>query len=250
MQSGRIHSIDTFSTVDGPGIRTVVFMQGCHLRCRYCQNPDTWDCYSATAHEYSSSQILSIILKNLPYIESSGGGVTFSGGEPLLQHEFVKEVFAECRSRNIHTALDTSLHVSSARVSEIIPVTSLFLADIKHMREDKSLSLTGSGNKSNLSNLQLINRHGVEIWIRYVVVPGWTDDEENIVRIGEFVSGLDCVTRIELLPYHSLGSHKWSLLGLKYDLADTPAPEAGTLKTIQNQLEKTSGKKVTVPTAE
>jgi len=241
---GKIHSIDTFSTLDGPGIRIVVFMQGCHLRCRYCQNPDTWDPHAHTAREYTAEAIMQIINRGLPYFQSSGGGVTFSGGEPLLQAEFVKEVFSHCRRSNIHTALDTSLYVSPETVLDIIPLTDLFLADIKQMDDEKSLSLTGRSNRNNLDNLKLINERQIEIWIRYVIVPGYTDAEKDLIHMAEFVFGLDSVTRVDLLPYHSLGSHKWKLLGLSYDLEETEPPSREHMQALKTLVEVRSNKPV------
>ncbi|MDD3269754.1 MAG: pyruvate formate-lyase-activating protein [Syntrophomonadaceae bacterium] len=244
---GNIHSIDTFSTLDGPGIRTVIFLQGCHLRCQYCHNPDTWDCNAASAQRYESTEIIRIIMRNLPYYQASGGGVTFSGGEPLLQAEFVKSVFSECKQAGIHTALDTSLYVAGKFVSEVLSYTDLFLADIKQINAEKSKVLTGAGNSMNISNLHLINERQVDIWIRYVIVPGLTDDEEDITALGEFMAKLDYVRRVELLPYHALGSHKWRLLGLEYKLGDTMVPTAVRMKELQARLELVSGKPVFIP---
>lgn len=244
---GRIHSIDTFSTLDGPGIRTVIFMQGCHLRCKYCHNPDTWNYKAPTAREYSPEEIVQIILRSLPYIKSSGGGVTFSGGEPLLQADFVKQVFMLCQQHSIHTAVDTSLYVAADSVLKILPYTKLFLADIKHINNEKSQLLVGASNSCNIANLELINEHRVEIWIRYVVVPGLTDAKQDILAMADFIAGLDCVARIDLLPYHGLGSHKWELLGLKYELDRITPPSSVQMQYLKNLLEIKSKKAVFVP---
>lgn len=241
---GRIHSIDTFSTVDGPGIRTVVFMQGCSLRCQYCQNPDTWDHSSSKAKEYSDQDISALILHNADYFEASGGGVTFSGGEPLLQHSFVRQVCALCREKHIHTAIDTSLYVPSEYVLNVLPYIDLVLADIKHINNVKSISLTGQSNRLNLKNLELINQTKVEIWIRYVVVPGITDTNEDLLAMAEFIRKMDSVSRIDLLPYHTLGRHKWALLHLTYPLAEIPLPNSDELERIKHLLENNSGKPV------
>lgn len=245
--SGRVHSIDTFSTLDGPGIRTVIFMQGCHLRCQYCHNPDTWDPEAVTAREYSADEIMKIIEHSLTYFESSGGGVTFSGGEPLLQAEFVKEVFGRCREKKIHTAIDTSLYVASHTVLELLPVTNLFLADIKHINNESSIKLVGAGNRCNIDNLQLINTRHVEIWIRYVIVPGLTDAQGDLLAMADFVAGLDSVTRVDLLPYHSLGSHKWKLLGLGYELDQINPPSHNRMQELKTMLENRSKKPVFIP---
>lgn len=241
---GRIHSIDTFSTVDGPGIRTVIFMQGCFLRCQYCHNPDTWNPNAKTAREYTSEEIVELIVRNSNYFAASGGGVTLSGGEPLLQHEFVREVLASCRNKGVHTALDTSLYTPPATVQAVLPYTNLVLADIKHIKDEKSRMLTGQSNQLNLENLHFISTNKVEIWIRYVIVPGLTDDDLDLVQMAEYVSQLESVSRIELLPYHTLGRHKWELLGLKYQLSEVAPPTPSHLEKIKNILEKASGKQV------
>jgi pyruvate formate lyase activating enzyme len=247
MPIGRVHSIDTFSTLDGPGIRTVIFMQGCHLRCKYCQNPDTWDPAAATAQEYSAEEIMNVILRSLPYFNASGGGVTFSGGEPLLQAEFVAEVFKKCQEYNIHTAIDTALYVSTDTVQILLPYTKLFLADIKQINNEKSQILTGASNKRNIENLNLINARKVEIWIRYVVVPGFTDAPDDLLSMADFISGLDSVSRVDLLPYHSLGSHKWDLLGLKYELDNIDPPSHYRMQELKSLVEIRSKKLVFVP---
>jgi pyruvate formate lyase activating enzyme len=244
---GKIHSIDTFGTLDGPGIRTVVFMQGCALRCQYCHNPDTWDRDAPSAEEYTAEEIMKLIIHGQPYFEASGGGVTFSGGEPLLQHEFVREILQKCQDAQIHTAIDTSLYVASCIVQEVIPYTNLFLADIKHMDNEKSTLITGAGNELNLKNLRLINEKQVPIWIRYVVVPGLTSADEDIKSMAEFAAQLDSVERIDLLPYHSLGKHKWDVLGLEYKLEQTEPPEPVLMQKLKETTECISGKPVFIP---
>ncbi len=167
---GRVHSIETFSTLDGPGIRMVVFLQGCHLRCRYCHNPDTWSYSLASTSYYSSEELMALVRRGLGYYRNSGGGLTFSGGEPLLQHCFVCEVFERCHQEGIHTALDTALYVPPSRVQAVLPFTDLFIADIKHIDSAKSRWLTGQSNDLNLANIRSINAAGTQLWIRYVVV--------------------------------------------------------------------------------
>jgi pyruvate formate lyase activating enzyme len=241
---GKIHSIDTLGTLDGPGIRTVVFMQGCALRCKYCHNPDTWDCQAASAQEYTTEEIVKIIDRGRPYYEASGGGVTFSGGEPLLQHEFIREVLQKCQQAGIHTAIDTSLYISSFIIHEVLSYTNLFLADIKHMNEQKSIALTGASNRLNFENLKLINDNKVSIWIRYVVVPGFTDAEEDVISMAQFIAKLDNVERIDLLPYHDLGKHKWSILGINYELEHINSPDQEVMQKLKDTTQKISGKPV------
>ena len=247
MTRGKVHSIDTFSTLDGPGLRTVVFMQGCHLRCKYCHNPDTWDPNAISARDYSVEEIMLIISHSVPYFKNSGGGVTFSGGEPLLQAEFVKEVSRRCMENDIHTAIDTSLYVGSETVLELLPFTKLFLADIKHLNNESSRSLTGASNIHNIENLHLINAHQVPIWIRYVILPGFTDGQEDLLTMADLIAGLDSVARVDLLPYHSLGSHKWKLLGLTYQLDDISPPNHARMQEIKGLIENISNKPVFIP---
>lgn len=229
---GKIHSIDTFSTLDGPGIRTIIFMQGCPLRCKYCHNPDTWAVNSPNAQEYGVEELMEIILRNRPYYEASGGGVTFSGGEPLLQHRFIKEIFKHCRKENISTAYDSSLYISSRVVLSLVPFTNLVLADIKQMNNEKSRLLTGADNRLNIANLKLLNENKVPIWIRYVVLPGWTDAYEDLEKMALFIRDLPYVERVDLLPYHALGSHKWKMLGLEYQLHEVEPPAFNHLQEL------------------
>lgn len=241
---GRVHSIDTFSTLDGPGIRTVIFMQGCALHCKYCHNPDTWDCESKIAREYTVNEIMQLLQRSQPYFISSGGGVTFSGGEPLLQAEFIREVFTFCREEKINTAIDSSLYISSEKLRLVLPYTELVLADIKHMENTLSRFITGAGNSANLRNLELINREGIPVWIRYVIVPGITDQPEHLQAMATLAGSLSSVNRIDLLPYHALGAHKWELLGLDYELADIDPPSPEQMKSLRQLVAAASHKPV------
>lgn len=244
---GYVHSVDSFSTLDGPGIRTVVFMQGCHLRCQYCHNPDTWNLQASTAQAYSAEEILAILQRSRPYFRKSGGGLTCSGGEPLLQYKFIELLFRKCCKEGFHTALDTSLYVKSEWVEAVLPWTNLFLADIKHINSAKSQEITGLGNELNLKNLQIINAYQTPIWIRYVIVPGITDDKDTLIEMSRFVSKLDLVERIELLPYHELGKHKWRLLNLKYPLENITVPSARELINLKKIVEANCNKPVIIP---
>ncbi|HOQ09705.1 MAG TPA: pyruvate formate-lyase-activating protein [Syntrophomonadaceae bacterium] len=241
---GLVHSIDTFSTLDGPGIRTVIFLQGCPLRCRYCQNPDTWSKTSGSAREYPVAELMKIIRRGIPYFQASGGGVTVSGGEPLLQAEFVAELFTACQAEHISTAIDTSLYVATSKVERVLPVTDLFLADIKHMEPQKSRKLTGLANQLNIANLCFLSQHNARLWIRYVVVPGLTDDPQDVTAMAELVKTLDNAERIELLPYHALGAHKWDLLGLNYTLHQTQPPTSQQMNDLAHLVRSITGKPV------
>lgn len=238
---GRIHSIDSFSTVDGPGIRTVIFMQGCCLRCKYCQNPDTWADGNAATREMSVPQLMHFIKRCQPYY-GVRGGVTFSGGEPLLQADYVRAVLGECKQQEINTAIDTSLYTSSSQLEKVIPYTDLVLADIKSIDPTTSIKLTGAQNRLNLDNLELLNRRHVRVWIRYVVVPGWTDNPDDIKKMALFIKNLDCVEKVELLAYHTLGQHKWGMLGLAYELGDIKPPSPEQIQQLAEHIGNLSGK--------
>lgn len=220
MVTGRIHSIETFGTVDGPGIRYILFMQGCPLRCKYCHNRDTWD--AKGGKEYTTDEIINQALKYSSYMKFSGGGITASGGEATLQPEFLTELFAKAKKNNIHTCLDTSGFVNIDTVDPILDNTDLVLLDLKHMIEEKSVDLTGVGIEKSLKLAKHLDKRNIPVWIRHVLVPGVTDDIENLEKLGEFVSTLNNVERFELLPYHTMGVHKWEMMGVDYELKDTP----------------------------
>lgn len=242
--TGIIHSIDTFSTLDGPGIRSVIFMQGCHLRCKYCHNPDTWELNASSARNISIDELMRIIRRNKTYFKANGGGITFSGGEPLLQASFIKEIFILCKEEGIHTAFDSSLYISSNKLKPLLNYTDLVLADIKHMDSKKSQDLVGSNNKLNLENIKLISQSLIPIWIRYVIIPSYTDHPDDIKKLAEFIKTITSIQRIDLLPYHSLGKHKWQLLGKKYQLDDVSPPEPENLEKIKTFLQNDTGIKV------
>lgn len=208
---GRIHSLETLGTVDGPGIRFVVFMQGCPLKCKYCHNRDTWEINSGKT--YTVDELIKKILRSKSYFEASGGGVTVSGGEPLLQVEFVTELFKKLKEKNIHTALDTagSLPIND-KIKELLKYTDLVLLDIKHIDEEKSIDLIGTSNKNNLNFAKYLSNNRIPMWIRQVLVPGYTDDKQDLLKLKEFIYNLNSVKKIEILPYHNLGKFKWEKL--------------------------------------
>lgn len=216
MIKGRVHSIETFGTVDGPGIRYILFMQGCPLRCKYCHNRDTWD--AKGGKEYTTDEIIDQALKYSSYMKFSGGGITVSGGEATLQPEFLTELFAKAKKNNIHTCLDTSGFVDIEKIDPILDNTDLVLLDLKHMVEEKSKDLTGVGIEKSLKLAKHLDERNIPVWIRHVLVPGITDDIENLEKLGEFISTLNNVERVEILPYHSMGAHKWESMGLDYEL--------------------------------
>ena len=214
----KIHSIDTFGTVDGPGVRFIVFMQGCHLQCKYCHNRDTWDINSG---EYISlDDLLKNIEKYKPYI-TPNGGVTVSGGEPLIQPHFLISLFKELKKRKIHTAIDTSGMVElTDTIKEVLSLTDLVLLDIKHIDSKKCKDLVGFENTRELKFAKYLSDNNIPIWIRQVLVPGYTDDENDLLKLKDFIKSLKSVERVEILPYHNLGEYKWKELNLEYALKD------------------------------
>jgi len=220
--TGRIHSFETFGTVDGPGVRFVVFMQGCHLQCKYCHNRDTWDVCGGKV--YRVHEVMDKIELYENYFLPSGG-VTLSGGEPLLQAHFVLEIVKECKKRGYHVAIDTSGIVAlSDTVQEIINLADLFLLDIKSIREETCLWLSGVSNEKEMAFARYLDAHQKPMWIRQVLVPGITDTKEDLLALRAFLSSLSCVEKVEILPYHDLGKYKWKKLGVEYPLEGTPLP--------------------------
>lgn len=213
---GRIHSFESLGAVDGPGIRFVIFMQGCALKCKYCQNRDTWDIKCGQV--YSVEQIVEKVLKYKNYIMPNGG-VTISGGEPLLQPEFLIELFTELKKHNIHTCIDTSgTVILNDTIKKLISLTDLFLLDIKCINDEKCIDLTGVSNKKELEFAKYLNEINKPMWIRQVLVPGITDDKEDLKKLSNFIAELNNVEKVEILPYHDLGKFKWENLNYEYPL--------------------------------
>ena len=223
--TGRIHSFESLGAVDGPGIRFVVFMQGCHLKCKYCQNRDTWDINSG--EQYTVKQVVEKIMRYKNYIVASNGGVTLSGGEPLLQQDFVISLFQELKKQNISTCLDTSgMFTITDKIKQIVDLTDIFLLDIKSINDETCKWLTGSSNSLELEFAKYINEKNKRIWIRQVLVPSITDKEEDLLNLKEFIHSLNSVEKVEILPYHDLGRFKWESLGFTYPLANiSPATQ-------------------------
>lgn len=216
-QVARIHSFETFGAVDGPGIRYIIFFQGCHLRCKYCQNRDTWDTTQGSL--YTVNDLVTKILRYKNYFLSSGGGVTVSGGEPLLQADFIIELFKELKKHNISTAIDTSGVIKiNDKIKELINLTDLFLLDIKCINDEICKNLTGVSNKLELEFAKYLSDNNKDIWIRQVLVPGYTDNPNDLYDLKQFLDTLKTVKRIDILPYHDLGKFKWENLNLKYPL--------------------------------
>lgn len=211
----KVHSIESFGTVDGPGIRFVLFLQGCNLQCKYCHNRDTWDINNG---EYKSlDEIFERIMHYKNYIKN--GGVTCTGGEPLLQFPFLIELFKKLKNKKIHTCIDTSGMVAlTPQIKELIDLTDLFLLDIKHIDPNKCKALVGFSNEKELDFARYLSDIGKAMWLRQVIIPGFTDDEEDLLKLKDFISSLKTVQKVELLPYHTMGKYKWADLKLKYEL--------------------------------
>lgn len=212
----KVHSIESFGAVDGPGIRFVLFLQGCNLECKYCHNRDTWDINSG---KYESlDDIFNKIIRYKNYI-CPNGGVTVTGGEPLLQVKFLIELFKKLKEENIHTCIDTSGMVAiTDDIKELLSYTDLVLLDIKHIDDNKCRDLVGKSNKLELEFAKYLSDNNIKMWIRQVIVPGYTDNKEDLLKLKDFIDSLKTVEKVELLPYHNIGEFKWKKLGLKYPL--------------------------------
>ncbi len=226
--TGRIHSLESFGSVDGPGIRYVVFLNGCRLRCKYCHNPDTWareDVQLLTPQE--------VLTKALRYKTYWGedGGITVSGGEPLLQIDFLIELFRLAKKRGVHCCIDTAAEPFTrdepwlAKFNELMRLTDLVLLDIKHIDDNAHKSLAGKTNENILDCARYLSEINKPVWIRHVLVPGVTTDEESLTKLACFIRTLRNVERVEVLPYHTLGEFKWETLGMPYPLKGIPPPD-------------------------
>ncbi|MEB3295713.1 MAG: pyruvate formate-lyase-activating protein [Synechococcales bacterium] len=219
---GRIHSIETCGTVDGPGLRYVIFMQGCALRCLYCHNPDSRETHAG--REVTVEELITDIVRYRSYMQASGGGVTVSGGEPLLQPQFVAELLHRCQAIGLHTALDTSGYCDLEHAKSVLEVTDLVLLDIKSFDPEIYLKLTSVHLEPTLKLAQYLDSIHKPVWIRFVLVPGVTDAPHNIQGLADFIATLTNIDRVEILPFHKMGEYKWQQLGYDYQLTNTPTP--------------------------
>lgn len=233
---GNIHSYESFGTVDGPGIRFVIFLQGCPLRCKYCHNPDTWNITGAKI-KASPEEVFKKIKRYKRYFGKKGG-VTVTGGEPLLQKDFIMELFKLCKEENIHTALDTSGYIFDTEVKNILEYTDLVLLDIKSIDEKIYKNLTGVELTPTLEFAQYLNKINKKTWIRHVVVPRITDNDELLKNLSVYISKLNNIENIEVLPYHNLGKFKYKELGLEYALGDIEELSEERLKNAVNILNR------------
>lgn len=240
MTEGRIHSTESFGSVDGPGVRFVIFMQGCAMRCRYCHNPDTWD---MTGGEVKSADELLDTAERYRSYWGREGGITVSGGEPLLQIDFLLTLFRKAKQRGIHTCIDTAGQPFTreepffSKFKELCGDTDLFIVDIKHIDEPAHVKLTGRPNSNILDMLRYLSEIDKPVWVRHVLVPAVTDDDESLERTAEFLRTLGNIQKVEVLPYHSFGVYKWEKLGIPYSLNDTEPPSKERVENAKNILQ-------------
>ena len=227
MLKGYVHSLESFGSVDGPGVRYVIFLSGCAMRCQFCHNPDTWN--MKDGKEYTADQLLKIALRYKSYWGEKGG-ITVSGGEPLLQMEFLTELFIKAKEAGIHTTLDssgntyTAIEPWHAQWLELMKYTDLVLLDIKQIDEQEHRKLTGQTGENILAMARELSDMEKPVWIRHVLVPGGSDKDEYLYRLADFIHTLKNVQRVEVLPYHTVGTFKWEKLGIPYPLEGVKPP--------------------------
>ncbi|MGM0462650.1 MAG: pyruvate formate-lyase-activating protein [Fibrobacterota bacterium] len=237
-----VHSMETMGTLDGPGIRTVLFLQGCNLQCKYCHNRDMWE---QKPPLHSHGELLREVLKYRTFYDASGGGVTVSGGEPLCQAHNLASFLRLCKKNRIHTALDTSGAVAlTAPVREVLGATDLVLLDIKHIHSAQHRKITGAGNEKTRACAQYLEKNAIPFQVRYVVVPGYSDDAAGVRDLAGFLQDFSCLEEVWLLPYHTLGEHKWKSLGHAYELKGISAPSPDHMKYLQELMLESGLKKV------
>lgn len=237
---GRVHSIESFGSVDGPGVRFIAFLQGCNMRCAYCHNPDTWQCAGGEA--YTPQQLLNKALRFKSYWKN-GGGITISGGEPLLQLDFLLEFFRLAKEDGVHTCLDTAGNPFTreepffSKFEQLMQVTDLLLLDLKQIDDEKHRRLTGCTNQNILDMARYLSDIGKPVWIRHVLVPTVTDDVDDLKKLAAFIDTLGNVERVEVLPYHTLGRFKWDNLHIPYRLDGISPPSAESVKQANEILQ-------------
>ena len=236
---GYINSVETFGLVDGPGVRYVIFMQGCHMRCKYCHNPETWA--MKTGNQVTASQALEKALRYKKYW-GKNGGLTVSGGEPLLQMDFMIELFRLAKKKGVHTTLDTAgnpyteKEPFASKFKELMEYTDLVMLDFKEFDSKKHKELTGFGNENIAAMARWLSDNGKDMWIRHVLVPGLTDDTEGLENMSKFISELKTVRRVEVLPYHTLGLFKWENLKIPYPLEGVMTPKEDEVRRAEKIL--------------
>lgn len=239
MSQAYVHSIETFGSVDGPGLRYILFLKGCNLRCAFCHNADTWDMHSNDIR--SADEILEHAQRYRSYWGNEGG-ITVSGGEPLLQIDFLLELFEKAKKLNINTCIDTAGEPFTyeanwfTKFEQLMQNTDILLMDIKHIDREKHIRLTGKPNDNIIEMFRYLDSIHKPIWIRQVLVPGWSDDIEDLKKTRRFIETLSNVKKIEVLPYHNMGAYKWEKLGLQYPLKDVQAPTKESIELAEKVL--------------
>lgn len=236
---GHIHSTESFGAADGPGVRFIVFMQGCHMRCRYCHNPDTWK--MGGGDEVTADEILKRALRFKPYW-GKDGGITISGGEPLLQIDFVIELFKKAKELGINTCIDTAGNPFTkedpffSKFEELMKYTDLLLLDLKEINPTRHKDLTGFDNSNIIEMAKYLSEINKPVWIRHVLVPEHSDFDEDLDALGDFIDTLSNVDRVEILPYHTLGKFKWENLGIPYSLESISPPSAERIENAKQRI--------------
>lgn len=236
---GHIHSTESFGAADGPGVRFIVFMQGCHMRCRYCHNPDTWKIDGGD--EVTADEILKRALRFKPYW-GKDGGITISGGEPLLQIDFVIELFKKAKELGINTCIDTAGNPFTkeepffSKFEELMKYTDLLLLDLKEINPTRHKDLTGFDNSNIIEMAKYLSEINKPVWIRHVLVPEHSDFDEDLDALGDFIDTLSNVDRVEILPYHTLGKFKWENLGIPYTLESISPPSAERIENAKQRI--------------
>lgn len=236
---GHIHSTESFGAADGPGVRFIVFMQGCHMRCRYCHNPDTWKMDGGD--EVTADEILKRALRFKPYW-GKDGGITISGGEPLLQIDFVIELFKKAKELGINTCIDTAGNPFTkeepffSKFEELMKYTDLLLLDLKEINPTRHKDLTGFDNSNIIEMAKYLSETNKPVWIRHVLVPEHSDFDEDLDALGDFIDTLSNVDRVEILPYHTLGKFKWENLGIPYTLESISPPSAERIENAKQRI--------------
>lgn len=233
---GYVHSVEIGSTVDGPGIRFVLFLTGCPLRCQYCHNPDTW--HKLNGQPVTLDEMKAEIFKYERVLKISGGGLTISGGEPVQQHGFVTAIFRYCKSHGIHTCLDTSGRLGARMSDAELADVDLHLLDIKSGDPEVYKRVTGHPLEPTLDYARRLSDLGRPMWVRFVLVPGLTDGHDNVEKIADIVAGLKTVQRVEILKFHQMGADKWAKLGIPYQLADTQPPAPELVERVRGQFRR------------
>lgn len=236
---GYVHSLESFGSVDGPGVRYIIFLTGCAMRCQFCHNPDTWDMKKGTL--YTTDELLEKAMKYRSYWKNDGG-ITVSGGEPLLQIDFLTELFRKAKANGIHTTLDTSGNPFTreepffSKFNELMKYTDLVMLDIKHIDDEQHKILTGCTNKNILDLARYLSDIKKPVWIRHVLVPERSDYDEYLIKLDEFIQSLDNVQKVEVLPYHTLGAYKWDELGYEYKLKGVDPPSVERVENANKLL--------------